>query len=158
MPDTFHPYSNSINLSVIRAISLAVVHDVAPDEELSAKKLTSPIAQAYEEGQIIVAGAKSTTSGGFGDVDIVTLVIVPVVIAVLAKLSEQLAVSANDLKGRLQDEEKDDGKATKRIYELVERQYTLVSVQVKSKKAHPKEKIIKEAIKQHIKKVFELEP
>ncbi len=102
MSGIFQPYSDDTNLTMIRAISLAVIHDVEPDEELSIKKLVDRIAQIYEEGDLIIAGADSTTAGGFGNVDLLTLIIIPVVIAVLSELGKQLlSVGVNELKKKI---------------------------------------------------------
>lgn len=157
MSDPFQPYSDPETLSLIRDVSLVVIREVAPEEELSAKKLTGPIAQAYEEGDLIVAGTDSKTFGGFGDVDLITLVTVATTIATISALLQQFSISAHELREKLREEENEGGKGTKRIYECVEQQYKLVSRQVKSNKARPKEKKIKEAIKRHIRKVFDLE-
>jgi hypothetical protein len=159
MSNTFQPYSDPTNLAVIRAIGSAVVHDVAPDEELSVEKLTGSIAQAYEEGRLIVAGTDSKTPGGFGDVDLVMLVIVPVVIEVLSELGKQLLTLGIDaLKKRIKEKEASKSRAAEIIDVTVEREYKSVNKKVKSKKARSIEKITKQALKIHIKKQLETEP
>jgi len=158
MSDTFQPYSDPANLAVIRAIGSSVVLDVAPDEELSAQKLIDPIAQAYEEGHLLVARMDSKTPGGFGDVDLILLVIVPVVIEVLGELGKQLLTMGFDaLKKRIKEKEANKSKAIEIIEVTVEQKYKLVNQKVKSKKARSKEKIAKQALKIHIKKQLEIE-
>lgn len=153
MSGIFQPYSDDTNLTMICAISLAVIHDVEPDEELSIKKLVDRIAQIYEEGDLIIAGADSTTAGGFGNVDLLTLIIIPVVIAVLSELGKQLlSVGVNELKKKIKEEEENKNKAVKVIDVVVELEYKLVNKKMKSKKVHSKEKVIKQALKAHIKK------
>jgi len=159
MSDTFQPYSDPENLAVIRTIGSAVVHDVAPDEESSAQKLIDPITQAYEEGHLLIARVDSKTPGGFGDTDLILLVIVPVVVEVLGELGKQLVTIGIDaLKKRIKEKETNKRQAEEIIDVTVEQEYRLINHKVKSKKARSKEKIAKLALKIHIKKQLEIEP
>jgi len=158
MSDTFQPYSDPKNLLAIRTIGWNIVHDVAPDEELSAEKMTERILRAWEEGQWIVARTDATSSGGFGNMDLVLLVIIPVVVAVLDELGKQfVTLNIDRLKQRIKEQEANKSETIKIIDLAVEREYQVVNQKVKSKKARSKEKITKKAIKAYLKKLLELE-
>jgi hypothetical protein len=157
MPETIQPYSDPKNLMQVRALSLNIICDVAPDEELSAKKLTGHIVKALDEGYFIVAGSEATTAGGFGNIDLALLVIVPVVVFVLRELGKQLLTEELDtLKERIEENDENKSAAIKIIDLAVEREYKLVNQKVKSKKARSKEKVAKQAIKVHIKNLLEI--
>ena len=159
MPDIFRPYSDPENLLAIRTIGWNIVRDVAPDEELSAEKLTERILRAWEDGQWIVARTDATSAGGFGNMDLVLLVIIPVVVAVLKELGKQLVtLNIDAMKQRIKEKEVNKSEAIKIIDLVVEREYEVVNQSVASKKARSKEKITKRAIKVHLKKLLGLEP
>ena len=159
MPDIFQPYSDPENLLAIRTIGWNIVRDVAPDEELSAEKLTERILRASEEGQWIAARTDATSAGGLGNMDLVLLVIIPVVVAVLKELGKQLVtLNIDAMKQRIKEKEVNKSEAIKIIDLVVEQEYELVNRKVKSKKAHSKEKITKQALKNHIQKQLEIEP
>src|SRR4051812_26301302 len=134
MPDPFRPYSDPDTLTVIRTIGLAIIHDVAPEEELSFEKLADPIAKAYEEGHLIVSETDSKTYGGFGDIDPVTLVIVPVLIEILSELGKQLlTLGMAALKKSIDEKDSNKKKAVELIDVIVEQKYKLINQKVKSK-------------------------
>ena len=159
MPTLFQSSSDPENLALIQAISLDIIREAAPDEELSLQKLTSSIVQAYEEGELITAETDTKTYGGFGNIDPVTLVVVPVVVAVLSELGKQLiALGVDALKKRIEEKDAHKKQATEIIEIAVEQQFEWINQKVKSKKARSKEKIIKQTIKVKIKKHFDIEP
>jgi len=156
--DTFLPYSDSENLLAIRTIGWSIVHDVAPDEELSAEKLTERILRAAEEGQLIAARTGATSAGGFGNMDLVLLVIIPVVVAVLKELGKQMVTwNIDAMKHKIKEKEANKRDAIAIIDLVVEREYKVVNQSVASQKARSKEKIVKRAIKAHLKKLLGLE-
>lgn len=160
MSASFHPSSDPDTLALIQSISLAVIREAAPEEERSVQKLTGPIVQAYEEGDLIAAATDSKTYGGFGTIDPVTLVVVPVVIEVLSELGKQLVPWGIDaLKKRIEEK---DASSKRQLVEMidiiVEQEFESVNRKVKSKKARSKEKTIKRAIKIQVKKHFKIEP
>jgi hypothetical protein len=158
MPDTFQPYSDPENLLAIRTIGWNIIHEVAPDEEFSTEKLTERILRAWQDGQWIVAQTDASNAGGFGNMDLILLVIIPVVTAVLDELGKQFGTwNIDALKHRINEKDANKNAVTKLIDLAVEREYKAVNQKVKSKKARPKERIVKRVIKVHLKKLLELE-
>lgn len=157
MTAKFQPYSDIDNLNTIHAVSREIILSVAPNEEIGAEELIDDLVEDYENGQITAADTGAETSGGFGEIDLITLLVVPLVVAVLTKFFEKLIDSGFErLKPKLPEKIKAD--PTEQIELagwidlLVEEQYVVISKQVKSKKSGAKEKTIKQTTKMVVKR------
>jgi hypothetical protein len=153
MQNKFQPYSDPANLEAIRMISQEIILSVEPEEESSAGELIDGLIEDYEEGMITTANTDAKTSGGFGTVDLVTLVVVPLVVAVLKKFFEELIeLGFEKYKEWLKAHEEEKQKLSNRVDQIVEEQYVVISTQVKSEKSKSKEKVIKKTTKVVIKR------
>jgi hypothetical protein len=158
MQSEFQAYSNSDNLEAIRALSRDIVHSVEPEEDISAKKLVDRLVKGCEEGKLPVADNDAERAGGFGGIDLITLVVVPLVVAVLKKICDELVEwSFEKMKIDLKKNIEKKVELSKKIDYLVEEQYIIVSEKVRSKKSRRKEKIIKQTTKVSIKKMLNIE-
>lgn len=157
MHQKFQPYSDPSNLKAIRLISQEIILLVEPDEESGADELIDGLVEDYEEGVITTANNDAKTSGGFGPVDLVALVVVPLVVAVLKKLFEELIeLGFEKYKEWLKMHQGEKKRLSNRIDQIVEEQYVVISTQVKSEKSKSKEKAIKKITKVVIKRKLEL--
>lgn len=148
MENQFQPYSDSANLEAIRAISQEIILSVAPEEEVGAEELMDGLIEDYEDGLITTANTDAKISGGFGTVDLVALVVIPLVVAVLKKFFEELIeLGFEKYKDWLKKHQKEKQKLANRVDQLVEEQYTIIRTQVNSTKSKSKEKIIKQTTK-----------
>lgn len=148
MENKFQPYSDSANLEIIRAISHEIILSVEPNEENSAQELTDDLVEGYEEGMITPANTNAKISGGFGSVDLVTYVVVPLVVAVLKKIFEEIIeLGFEKYKEWLKKHQEEKQKLASRVDQIVEEQYIVISTQVKSEKSKSKEKMIKTTTK-----------
>ncbi len=153
MEQKFQPYSDPANLELIRAMSQEIILSVEPEEESAAIGRINILIEDYEEGVITIANTDPKTSGGFGPVDLVTLIVVPLVVAVLKKFFEELIELGFDkYKKWLSEHQEEKQKLSSRIDQIVEEQYIVISTQVKSEKSKSKEKIIKKTTKNVIKR------
>lgn len=148
MENKFQPYSASANLEAIRAISREIILSVVPEEEAGAEELMDGLIEDYEDGLITTANTDAKISGGFGNVDLVALVVIPLVVAVLKKFFEELIeLGFEKYKEWLKEHKEKKQQLSVRIDQLVEEQYTIISTQVKSTKSKSKEKVIKQTTK-----------
>jgi len=153
METEFHPYSNTANLEAIRTISREIILSVVPDEKIGAEELIDGLVEDYEDGLITTVDTGAETSGGFGEIDLVTLVVVPLVVAVLKKLFEELIeFGFDEFKTWLKRHQEKKHELVTQIDRIVEEQYIVISKQVNSKKSKSKEKIIKQSTKIVIKR------
>jgi hypothetical protein len=148
MQNIFQPYSDPANLEAIRAMSREIILSIEPEEEISAEELIDGLVEDYEEGLITPANTDAQTSGGFGNVDLVALIVVPLVVAVLKKFFEELIeLGFEKFKEWLKKHQEKKQQLSARIEQIVEEQYQIISTQVRSKKSKSKETIIKQATK-----------
>jgi hypothetical protein len=153
MNNKFQPYSDPANLEAIRMMSRDIIVNVEPEEEIGTGELIDGLIEDYEEGLITPANTDAKTSGGFGTVDLVTLVVVPLVVAVLKKFLEELIeLGFEKYKEWLKEHQEKKQQLSTRVDQLVEEQYIVISTQVKSEKSKSKEKIIKQTTKIIIKR------
>ena len=142
-------FSSANNQSIYRSLSEQIISDVAPEEQGIAQAMVDDLITQYGQGYVTAAETEARDSGGYGEIDLVTLVVVPLVVAVLEKLLEELVdVGLDKLREYLRKKKKEDPdikkQFSKRIEEIVEKEYTVIEQQVKSKKTNRKEKIIKQ--------------
>lgn len=148
MQSTFQPYSDPANLEAIRAISQEIILSVAPEEEVSAEELMDGQIEDFEDGLIKTATTDAKNSGGFGNVDLVALVVIPLVVAVLKKFFEELIeLGFEKYKEWLKEHQEKKQQLSAQIDQIVEEEYVVISTQVKSEKSKSKEKAIKQTTK-----------
>ena len=153
MENKFQPYSDPANLEAIRMMSREIILSVEPEEEIGAGELINGLIEDYEDGLITPANTDAKTSGGFGTVDLVALVVVPLVVTVLKKFFEELiGLGFEKFKEWLKKHQEKKRELSTRIDQIVEEQYIVISTQVKSEKSKSKEKIIKQTTKIVIKR------
>jgi hypothetical protein len=148
MENQFQPYSDPANLEAICAISQEIILSVVPEEKVGAEELMDGLIEDYEEGLITTANTDAKISGGFGNVDLVALVVIPLVVAVLKKFFEELIeLGFEKYKKWLEEHQEKKPQLSAKIDQFVEEQYTIISTQVKSTKSKSKEKVIKQTTK-----------
>lgn len=153
MKEKFQPYSNPANLEAIRAMSREIILSIDPEEEIGTGELIDGLVEDFEDGLITSAKTDAQTSGGFGNVDLVTLLVVPLVVAVLKKFFEELIeLGFEKFKEWLKNHQEGKQQLSIRVEQIVEEQYQVINTQVKSKKSSSKEKIIKQTTKIVIKR------
>lgn len=157
MLDDFRPYSDARNLKVIRGLAKAVIQDVAPDEELTAAKLTDQILEKYERGEVLVADTSLSDPGSFGSVDLVTLVVIPLLVTTIGELCKQLVIwSIEEIKNDLDSEKISKQKLSQIIDVIVDSKYEETDKKVKSKKSRAKGRKIPKAVKVRVKNYFQI--
>ena len=142
-------FSSDNNQSIYRSLSEQIISDVAPEEQDIAQAMIDDLIAQYGQGYVTAAETDARDSGGYGEIDLVTLVVVPLVVAVFEKLLEELVdVGLDKLREYLRKKKQEDPtikkQFSKRIEEIVEKEYTVIEQQVKSKKTNRKERIIKQ--------------
>ncbi|MBL0344117.1 hypothetical protein [Candidatus Villigracilis affinis] len=148
MEKIFQPYSDPVNLEAIRAVSQEIILSVVPEEEVGAEELMDGLIEDYEDGLITTANTDAKISGGFGNVDLVALVVIPLVVAVLKKFFEELIeLGFEKYKEWLKEHQEKKPQLSAKVDQFVEEQYTIISTQVKSTKSKSKEKVIKQTTK-----------
>jgi hypothetical protein len=148
MENKFQPYSDPANLEAIRAISQEIILSVVPEEKVGAEELMDGLIGDYENGLITTANTDAKISGGFGNVDLVALVVIPLVVAVLKKFFEELIeLGFEKYKKWLEEHQEKKPQLSAKVDQFVEEQYTIISTQVKSTKSKSKEKVIKQTTK-----------
>ncbi len=148
MENQFQPYSDPANLEAIRAISQEIILSVVPEEKVGAEELMDGLIEDYEDGLITTANTDAKISGGFGNVDLVALVVIPLVVAVLKKFFEELIeLGFEKYKKWLEEHQEKKPQLSAKVDQFVEEQYTIISTQVKSTKSKSKEKVIKQTTK-----------
>lgn len=148
MENQFQPYSDPANLEAIRTISQEIILSVVPEEEIGAEELMDGLIEDYEDGLITTANTDAKISGGFGNVDLVALVVIPLVVAVLKKFFEELIeLGFEKYKKWLEEHQEKKPQLSAKVDQFVEEQYTIISTQVKSTKSKSKEKVIKQTTK-----------
>lgn len=139
----FIPYSDPQNLVAIRTLSQEIITDVEPSEKASLEDMLEDMVENYEQGYISAAETDSKNSGGFGEIDLITLVVVPLVVAVLEKLIDAGFEKWKEAQKAKKDQAEIQ-RLSQRIEQVVEEEYIIIERQVNSKKARRKEKIIKQ--------------
>ena len=156
MQDKFLPYTEVDNRSILSEIGHQIVMDVTPDEELTSRKMTAEILRRYEQGDVLVAETSANDAGGFGDIDLATLVILPVLVSTLSEICKQLVVwTFEEIKTDIKKSE-DKKKVSQMIDVIVDEKFEEVNKKVKSKKGQKKGKEIRKAIKIRIKSQLEI--
>ncbi|MBK6647465.1 MAG: hypothetical protein IPG44_17255 [Anaerolineales bacterium] len=156
MHNEFMPYTNPENMKVLAQIGHEIIMDVAPDEELTSRKMTAEILRRYEQGDVLVAETSANDAGGFGDIDLATLVILPVLVSTLSEICKQLVVwTFEEIKTDIKKSE-DKKKVSQMIDVIVDEKFEEVNKKVKSKKGQKKGKEIRKAIKIRIKSQLEI--
>ncbi len=157
MQNEFLPYTNPDNRSILSEIGHQIIMDVAPDEELTSRKMTDEILQCYEQGDILVAETSANDAGGFGDIDLATLVILPILVSTLSEICKQLVVwTFEEIKADIKKSEDKKKKVSQMIDVIVNEKFEEVNKKVKSKKGQKKGKEIRKAIKIRIKNELEI--
>jgi hypothetical protein len=148
MEQKFQPYSDPANLEAIRAISQEIILSVVPEEKVGAEELMDGLIEDYEDGLITTANTDAKISGGFGNVDLVALVVIPLVVAVLKKFFEELIeLGFEKYEEWLKEHQAKKPQLSAKVDQFVDEQYTIISTQVKSTKSKSKEKVIKQTTK-----------
>lgn len=138
-------FSGPETLPILRALSEQVIAEVAPEEQEIAQVMTDDLVAQYEQGFVTAAETDSEDRGGFGEIDLVTLVVVPLVVAVLKKLLESLVeIGLEKLRKWLEEHPDEAQQFSRRLEQVVEEEYTIIERKVNSKKARRKEKVIKQ--------------
>ncbi len=157
MQDKFLPYTEVDNRSILSEIGHKIVMDVASDEELTSRKMTDEILRRYEQGEVLVAETSANDAGGFGDIDLATLVILPVLVSTLSEICKQLVVwTFEEIKTDIKKSEDKKKKVSQMIDVIVDEKFEEVNKKVKSKKGQKKGKEIRKAIKIRIKSQLEI--
>ena len=156
MLNEFLPYTDLNNRKALSEIGHQVVMEVVPDEELTSRKMTDEILRHYEQGDVLVAETSANDAGGFGDIDLATLVILPVLVSTLSEICKQLVVwTFEEIKTDIKKSE-DKKKVSQMIDVIVDEKFEEVNKKVKSKKGQKKGKEIRKAIKIRIKSQLEI--
>ncbi len=143
---------------VLEDLSTRVIVAVAPEEQEIAQAIASDLIAQYQEGFVTAAETDSVERGGFGDIDLVTLVVVPLVVAVLEKLFEGLVeIGLEHLREWLKKHPQEAQQVSRRVAQVVEEEYTLIERQVGSSKARRREKVIKQTTVRVIRQYMDLE-
>ena len=146
----FQPYSDATNFDFIHSITRKIIRAIAPEEEKTAEALVDRIVEDYEDGIIINIDSKAT-SGGFGSVDLITLVVVPLVVEVLDEILKQLVVqNISELKNWVREDKSNSKRTAYLIDKIVEDQYVVVTQKVKSQRSLSNQIIIKRATKSKV--------
>lgn len=157
MQDKFLPYTELNNRNFLSEIGHKIVMDVTPDEELTSRKMTNEILRRYEQGDVLVAETSANDAGGFGDIDLATLVILPVLVSTLSEICKQLVVwTFEEIKADIKKSEANKKKVSQMIDVFVDEKFEEVNKKVKSKKGQKKGKEIRKAIKIRIKSQLEI--
>ena len=157
MQNEFLPYTDLDNRSILSEIGHQIIMDVAPDEELTSLKMTDEILRRYEQGDVLVAETSANDAGGFGDIDLATLVILPVLVSTLSEICKQLVVwTFEEIKTDIKKSEDKKKKVSQMIDVIVDEKFEEVNKKVKSKKGQKKGKEIRKAIKIRIKSQLEI--
>lgn len=157
MQNEFLPYTDLDNRSILSEIGHQIVMDVALDEELTSRKMTAEILRRYEQGDVLAAETSANDAGGFGDIDLATLVILPVLVSTLSEICKQLAVwTFEEIKTDIKKSEDKKKKVSQMIEVIVDEKFEEVNKKVKSKKGQKKGKEIRKAIKIRIKNELEI--
>ncbi len=157
MENQFQPYSAPANLETIRMISREVIHSIEPEEDISVKRLGDRLVKGCEEGRLTIAGDGAENAGGSGDIDLVTLVVVPLIVTTLGELCKQLVIwGVSELKEWAKEDKENKKKISDMIDIVVEQKYEEVSRKVKSKKSRSKGNVVRSSVKVNIKKYLEL--
>ena len=157
MQNEFMPYTNSENMKALSRIRHEIIMDVAPDEELTSRKMTDEILRRYEQGDVLVAETSANDAGGFGDIDLATLVILPILVSTLSEICKQLVVwTFEEIKADIKKSEEKKKKVSQMIDVIVDEKFEEVNKKVKSKKGQKKGKEIRKAIKIRIKNELEI--
>lgn len=158
MKTQFQPYSNPTNLEAIRTISREVIFYADPDESISVNRLADRLIKGCEDDRLTVSTSDSENAGGFGDIDLITLVVVPLVATTLGEICKQLVIwSVAELKEWAKKDEENKKKVTDKLEIVIEQKYEEINRKVKSKKTRSKEKAIRSSVKVCIKKYLEIE-
>jgi len=158
MESQFQPYSDAANLEAIRMISREVIHSIEPEEDVSVKRLGDRLVKGCEEGKLTIAGDGAENAGGFGDIDLVTLVVVPLIVTTLGELCKQLVIwGVAELKEWAKKDKDNKKKILDKLDIVVDQKYEEISGKVKSKKSRSKKIAISSAVKVHIKRHLEVE-
>lgn len=157
MQNEFLPYTDLENRSILSEIGHQIIMDVAPDEELTSRKMTDEILRRYEQGEVFVAETSGNDPGGFGDIDLATLVILPVLVSTLSEICKQLVIwTIEDVKKHVNSSEDSKKKMSQMIDIIVSEEFDEVNGKVKSKKAHRSRKGIQKSVKVRIKSYLDL--
>ncbi len=153
----FLPYTDLNNRNILSEIGRKIVIDLAPDEELTSRKMTDEILRRYEQGDVLVAENSANDAGGFGDIDLATLVILPVLVSTLSEICKQLVIwTFEEIKADIKKSEDKKKKVSQMIDVIVDEKFEEINKKVKSKKGQKKGKEIRKAIKIRIKNEFEI--
>lgn len=157
MQKEFLPYTDLDNRNILSEIGYQIIMDVAPDEELTSRKMTNEVLQRYEQGNILVAEISANDAGGFGDLDLATLIVLPVLVSTLSEICKQLVVwTFEEIKADIKKSEDKKKKVSQMIDVIVDDKFEELNKKVKSKKGKKKRKEIRKAIKIHIKNELEI--
>lgn len=158
MTNDFRPYSNQSNTTIIRTLGQEVILEVAPEEELSAVRLTDQILEDYEKGELLTADASLNDAGSFGSVDLVTLIVIPLLVMTLGELCKQLAIwSIEELKKEVDTKKIARQKFSQMIDVIVNEKYEEIDKKVKSKKSKAKGRQIRKAVKIRVKNYLDVD-
>jgi hypothetical protein len=156
-----HPVS-AFELPIMRSLSEQVIVAAAPEEQEIARAMTDDLITQYEKGFVTAAETEARDSAGHGEIDLVTLVVVPLVVAVSQKLLEGLVgIGLNNLREYLNKRAQEDPSVIKqfsnRVEKVVEEEYTVIEQHVKSKKARRRQKLIKQTTIRVVRRYIGLE-
>lgn len=144
----FQPYTNPSLRYAIRRACQEAVQEVAPEEAGIPQEFIDSLIEEYENGSVLVVDMNAETEGGFGHIDMVTLLIVPLVNAVLQKfLEEVVSLSFERFKEWVKQNQEEKERLEKEIERLVGTEYPVIAQQVKSRKARKNEKAVKQAVR-----------
>lgn len=157
MQNEFLPYTDVENRKILSEIGHQIIMDVAPDEELTSHKMTAEILRRYEQGDVLVAETSANDAGGFGDIDLATLVILPVLVSTLSEICKQLVIwTFEKLKEYVKGSDDNKKMVSHMIDVIVDEKFEEVNKKVKSKKGQKRGKEIRKAVKVRIKSQLEI--
>lgn len=149
--------SNPENIRAVETISLEVLSSVEPEEISIADKLMGRMLKMAENGETVIR-PPTVDAGGFGNVDLITTVVVPIIVAVLTNLLTEFGkVGIEKLKLYLSDDKEKGKQASKLIKKIVEEQVEHVITTTQSTNARRKSKKIKETITHKVKEYLTIQ-
>ena len=148
MQNDFQPYSNFQNRNFFCKIGGEIIRDIAPDEHKDNGKVINKILEQVEKGEAVVVDGASNQPGGFGNIDLITLVVIPLLVSTLAELFAQLAIwTIEDLTDWGKKSVENKKKLSQMIDVIVEEKFDEVNKKVKSRKAQKNKKAIRKSVK-----------
>lgn len=145
------------DIKAIESIGLEVIRELEPDELPFAERTIKKLVSSAIEGKTPVITESADEAGGFGDVDLISTVVIPILVAVIGHILSKFGeLGIEHLKNRWKDKKEEKTGATKIIQVIIEDEVNRTLSVTRSKKARKKPKLIKETITRRVTRCFEL--